>query len=86
MTMNLKSKFKGTGIGLLICSIALPAAFIITVLTFRFWRWLESATGIESFGHSGPAEWCYWLVYGILVLLATVVWWLIRRAKQQTIR
>ena len=61
--------------GILICTMALPAAFIITVFTFPFWRWFEAATGLESYGHSGPAEWCYWLVYGVLLLCAALVWW-----------
>ena len=73
--MDFRTRLKGAGIGVLICTLALPTSFFITFLTFPFWRWLESATGIESFGHSGPAEWCYWLVYGILVLVATFVWW-----------
>ncbi len=77
--MDFLTRLKDVGIGLLIFTIALPAAFFITLFTFPFWRWMESATGIESYGHSGPAEWCYWLVYGILVLLSTFVSWLIRR-------
>jgi hypothetical protein len=35
-----------------------------------FWRWFEGVTGIESYGHSGPAEWCYWFVYSIIVVTA----------------
>jgi len=77
--MNFRTRLKGVGMALFICTLTLPAAFFITLFTFPFWRWLESATGVESFGHSGPADWCYWLVYGILILLATYVWWLIRR-------
>jgi len=79
--MDFRTRLKDAGLGLLICTLALPAAFFITLLTFPFWRWLESVTGIESFGHSGPAEWCYWLMYGILVLVATFVWWRIRHQK-----
>ena len=77
--MDFRTQLKRAGMGLLICTLALPAAFFITLFTFPFWRWFESATGVESFGHSGPAAWCYWLVYGILILLATYVWSLIRR-------
>ena len=77
--MDFRTRLKGAGLGLLICILALPVAFFITVITFPFWRWFESITEIESFGHSGPAEWCYWLVYGVLILIATFIWWLAQR-------
>jgi len=60
---------------LLLCLLALPAAFIITVITFPVWRWFEEVSGIESFGHSGPAEWCYWLIYSLLILLIALIWY-----------
>ncbi len=85
INMNFRSRLKDAGIGLFICSISLPVAFVITMITFPFWRWFEIVTGVESFGHSGPSEWCYWLVYGILVLLSVFVWWFLHRAKQQSI-
>lgn len=81
--MNLRVGLKRAGIALLIGAIALPAAFVTTMFTFRFWRWFETVTEIESFGHSGPAEWCYWLVYGILVFAAAFVWWRLHRSTQQ---
>jgi len=59
----------------------LPAAFVATVLTFPFWRWLEERFGIEAYGHSGPAEWCFWVVYGLLVVLALGLWWRGRRRE-----
>jgi len=80
--MDMRRRFKGAGIGLLICIVALPLAFIMTVFTFPFWRWFEKVTAIESFGHSGPNEWCYWFVYTLLVLIATFVWWLMRRSEK----
>lgn len=48
--------------------LTLPFAFALTIATFPFWRWLDLNTSLESFGHSGPAEWCFWLVYGILLV------------------
>ena len=65
--------------GLLICILAMPAAIFVTLMTFPVWRWLEAVTGFESFGHSGPAEWCYMAVYISLVSTATYVWWRLRR-------
>ncbi len=47
--------------------LSAPMAVVITFVLFPFWEWLESVTGIESFGHSGPSEWCFVAVY-ILVL------------------
>ena len=79
--MNFRTSIKRAGIGLLIFSISLPTAFFLTMLTFPFWRWLETVAGIESFGHSGPAEWCFWLVYGMLVLLAVYIWWKVSRGR-----
>ncbi len=49
--------------------ICVPIAIIITLLTFPFWRWFETVTAIESFGHSGPAEWCFVAVYFVAVAI-----------------
>jgi hypothetical protein len=45
----------GSGAALL----SLPAGIILTFALAPFWSWLEATTGIESIGHSGPADWCY---------------------------
>ena len=66
--MDMGTSIKVAGLVLLFCIIALPAAFFITVITFPVWRWSEEISGIESFGHSGPAEWCYWFVYIFLLV------------------
>jgi len=47
-----------------------PVAVVLTVLLQPAWDWFESATGIESLGHSGPAEWCYGVTYVALLGLA----------------
>jgi hypothetical protein len=46
------------GFGLL-AVVSVPIGIVLTFLLIPFWRWLEQTTGIESIGHSGPAEWCY---------------------------
>lgn len=51
----------------LILIVSLPAAVIGTLITFPFWNWFEGVTGIESMGHSGPAEWCFVFVYALCV-------------------
>ena len=53
---------------------AMPAAFIVTLLLTPLWSWIEATYGVEAIGHSGPADWCFLVVYlafaaGILPLL-----------------
>jgi phosphotransferase system glucose/maltose/N-acetylglucosamine-specific IIC component len=44
----------------------LPIAFIVTILLSPLWSWIEATYGIESIGHSGPSDWCFYVVYGVL--------------------
>ena len=52
---------------LLLCGLTLliiaPLSVLITIVLAPLWRWLEAATGVEAIGHSGPAAWCYALVF-----------------------
>ena len=48
--------------------IAVPLTLVITFLLYPFWSWLDVIGGIESLGHSGPAAWCYEVVYLVLVI------------------
>lgn len=73
---------KTVGLGLVILVVALPLAFLITMITFPFWCWFETVSGIESFGQSGPSQWCYWVVYALLVWCAGFVWCLRRRSAK----
>jgi len=57
---------------LLVC---VPLSLLVTFMLLPLWSWLEASYKIESVGHSGPAEWCYVLVYGIVNLLVFVVLW-----------
>ncbi len=50
-------------------ALALPLTFIIgivvAIVTWPWWDWFEEKTGIESMGHSGPANWVFvfcWIV------------------------
>jgi hypothetical protein len=58
-------------------ALALPLSAGITLLLLPLWSWIEAATGFESVGHSGPADWCFELVYGLLLGIAAA--WLIWR-------
>lgn len=53
---------------------AAPIAAIATFLLVPLWRWIEAATGIESIGHSGPANWCFVAVYVVALALGISVW------------
>ena len=53
--------------------LAIPLAFITTILIHPFWRWFERVSGIESFGHSGPAEWCYWFDYIAIIVIGVTI-------------
>jgi TRAP-type C4-dicarboxylate transport system permease small subunit len=50
--------------------ITAPLSVLFTLLLLPFWSWLETTTGIESVGHSGPAAWCYAAVFLIMVVSA----------------
>jgi hypothetical protein len=43
--------------------LLLPASFVTTFLAWPFWSWIEQTFGIESMGHSWPAEWCFIATY-----------------------
>lgn len=70
------------GYVILLVAVLLAATFLgvlLTLLLVPFWRWLEATYGVESIGHSGPAEWCY--VAAFLVCLLTLGWGGIRMVK-----
>jgi hypothetical protein len=45
---------------LLLC---LPAAVLVTLLLSPLWSWIEATSAIPALGPSGPAPWCFVLVY-----------------------
>ena len=66
-------KFLIAGVALALAAV--PATFIVTLLLYPFWSWVEATYRIESVGHSGPADWCFIVVYGVfLVLLLLLLW------------
>lgn len=69
-------------IALLLAAVSLPAAALCTFLLSPFWNWFEANTGIESIGHSGPADRCFIVVYVLTLLFVFAAWrWLHCRAK-----
>jgi hypothetical protein len=65
------------GLGVLV--VCMPAAFILTFLLSPLWSWIEAKYGIESIGHSGPSDWCFYVVYGVVAAAALSVVALVRR-------
>ncbi|HKO14193.1 MAG TPA: hypothetical protein VJV22_19650 [Acidobacteriaceae bacterium] len=41
------------------------AGIIGAIVTWPFWGWFEKTTGIESLGHSGPADWVFAFMMGL---------------------
>ncbi len=75
------------GLGLvvvLVVVVSLPLSFVITIFLVPLWRLLEARWGIEAIGHSGPAEWCFYSVWGLMLAAAALAWWLAARSARKT--
>ena len=56
---------------------------VVTIYLTPFWRWIEASTGIESIGHSGPAEWCYIFMFVLFISIFIVAFSVNRRGKKK---
>jgi hypothetical protein len=54
---------------LAILIISMPPAFMLTIALVPLWSRVEAKYGVESVGHSGPADWCFELTYVFVVPL-----------------
>jgi hypothetical protein len=54
-------------VALTILIISMPPAFMLTIALLPLWSRVEATYGIESVGHSGPADWCFELTYVFVV-------------------
>jgi hypothetical protein len=59
----------------LVAGGALPITFVFTYSLMPLWRILERDFGIESVGHSGPASWCFGVVYTLALLVGLALLW-----------
>ena len=75
----MRRRIRDVMIGLAIVLVGMPMAVFITLAALPVWSKLEAATGIESIGHSGPAEWCYLVTYIIVVACGALLWFRKRR-------
>ncbi len=55
--------------------LAIPIAFVVTLALYPLWSWIEATFGIESVGHSGPADWCFGATYALVAIAALSVLW-----------
>lgn len=67
--MRAQSWMRPLLVGLGILAASVPLGMFVAILLFPFWGWLEERTGIESVGHSGPAEWCFLVSMAACALL-----------------
>jgi len=71
--VKLYLKIAASAVGVLI--VALPVTVLVTIWLTQLWTWVETTQGIESIGHSGPADWCFEAVYAIVGGLAGLALW-----------
>ena len=57
-----------TMIGIIV--IDLMVAFVLTMMLVPLWSAIERRWGIESIGHSGPATWCFVVVFACVAALS----------------
>ena len=57
--------WRGLAVLGLIVLLGVPVTFFATIALLPLWSAIERRYGIESVGHSGPADWCFWTVFVI---------------------
>ena len=63
-------------------ALAFIFGFILAIFTSPFWGWFEARTGIESLGHSGPADWVFELLFALcFIFFFAVLEWTFRRRQ-----
>lgn len=67
---------------MVIVLLSMPVTVVLTIVLLPLWSAIERRWGIESVGHSGPSEWCFWLVFAICIATFTVVARTIRRSNR----
>ena len=52
-----------------------PLAAVLTLAMWPWWGGFEARTGIESIGHSGPADWCFVVTLVVCWSIAGTLAW-----------
>jgi hypothetical protein len=63
----------GVAMTSVIALLGVPVTFLATIALLPLWSEIERRYGIESVGHSGPADWCFWAVFVIYLGVALAV-------------
>ena len=71
-------------LALLFAAAALPLSAMTTLALLPLWRFVEERYGIESVGHSGPADWCFILIYALWLTAGAGVFALRVRRRRTT--
>ena len=53
--------------------LGVPVTLLATIALLPLWSVIESRYGIESVGHSGPADWCFWSVFVLYLVAAGAI-------------
>ena len=64
--------------------LGMPITFAATFALLPLWSMIEQRYGIESVGHSGPSDWCFWVVFGVYLFLAAMVVLRLRKSARQS--
>jgi len=64
--------------------IGVPITLAATFALVPLWSIIERRYGIESIGHSGPSDWCFWVVFGLYLCLAATAAIRLRRSAQRS--
>jgi uncharacterized membrane protein YedE/YeeE len=68
--MDMRHLWQRLAIIVAIVLIGAPVTFAATIALLPLWSMIERRYGIESVGHSGPSDWCFWVVFGVYLSLA----------------
>jgi len=63
---------------------SVPVTFAAIIALLPLWSMIERRYGIESVGHSGPSDWCFWVVFGVYLFVAALVALGVRRPARQS--
>lgn len=79
--MKFSKQLRVTGNVLIILVVCFPVSIMVTLFTKSFWLWFEETSGLEAYGHSGPADWCYSFTYLVIVGICMFVCFRIRNSE-----
>jgi hypothetical protein len=70
-------------VALAILAVSMPPAFMLTIALLPLWSHIEATYGIESVGHSGPADWCFEMTYVLVVAIVAASFAVVMRSSKR---